>query len=338
MPLEGSRWAWPSSGNVNARKSGRTIRGRRGWRNLDDRRVVVSAFVLLVLFWASTFPVAKVGLEQSPPILFAGLRSLIGGLSMLAVALVWGGRPGLRGNFVPYASLSMLNVVLFIGLQSFAITLLPSGTAAVLIYLQPILTGLLAWLVLGESLSWIKFAGLLLGFSGIVAVSAGGISGQIAPQGVAFAFFSALAWALGTVYFKRVQDRVPMLWALALSFLCGGLILSSLGLVAESPEDISVSGSLILSLLYSGIVGIALAWMLWLGLVRAGEASRVSAYVFFVPLVSVAIGAIFLGERLSVFLIVGGVLVVSGIYLVNRAPGNEKTTSRPESPGSRRVL
>src|SRR5215212_534209 len=113
---------------------------------------------------------------------FRGPRSLIGGLSMLAVALVWGGRPGLRGNFVPYASLSMLNVVLFIGLQSFAITLLPSGTAAVLIYLQPILTGLLAWLVLGESLSWIKFAGLLLGFSGIVVVSAGGISGEIAPK------------------------------------------------------------------------------------------------------------------------------------------------------------
>jgi drug/metabolite transporter (DMT)-like permease len=157
-------------------------------------------------------------------------------------------------------------------------------------------------------------------------------------EGVAFAFVSALAWSLGTVYFKWVQDRVPMLWALALSFLFGGLALSSLGLVTESPAEISFSGSLTSSLLYTGIVGTALAWMLWLGLVRAGEASRVAAYVFFVPLVSVALGAIFLGERLSVSLVVGGILVVFGIYLVNRAPRNEDVSGRPGSPRSRRVL
>src|SRR5215210_2099955 len=106
---------------------------------------------------------------------------------MLVAALLWGGRPDLRRDWGAYASLSMLNVVLFLGLQTFAIMLLPSGTAAVLIYLQPILTGLLAWLLLGESLTPAKIAGLLLGFSGIVAVSFGGFSGAVSVAGVAFA-------------------------------------------------------------------------------------------------------------------------------------------------------
>ena len=304
----------------------------RSLRNLDDRRVVVTAFVLLVLFWSSTFTVAKVGLEQSPPLLFAGVRSLVGGVSLLVVASLWGGKPRIFANLVPYALLSMLNVVLFVGVQCFVIALLPSGTAAVLIYLQPILTGVFAWLVLGESLSRSKLAGLLLGFSGIVAVSVGGFSGEISLQGVALAVVSALAWALGTVYFKKVQDQVPILWALALSFLSGGIFLSSLSVVVESPTDVSFSGSLILSVLYTGVVGTALAWMLWLGLVRAGEASRVAAYVFFVPLASVAIGAVFLGERLSVSLAVGGALVISGIYLVNRSPGNGKATGQQRTP------
>lgn len=285
------------------------------------RRFVVLAFVLLVLFWSSTFSVVKVGLHYSPPVLFAGLRSLVGGLAMMVAALVWGGEANLRRDWGAYASLSMLNVILFLGLQTFAIMLLPSGTAAVLIYLQPILTGLLAWLVLGESLSAAKLTGLLLGFSGIVAVSVGGFSGVVSPVGVAFAVVSALAWALGTVYFKKVQDQVPMLWAIALSFLFGGIVLSALGLVIESPTDISISGGLIASLLYSGLVGTGLAWVLWLGLVRTGEASRVAAYVFFVPLASVAIGALVLDERLSTSLFIGAVLVVSGIYLVNRPPG-----------------
>jgi O-acetylserine/cysteine efflux transporter len=284
------------------------------------RRFVVISFVLLVLFWASTFSVVKVGLDYSPPVLFAGLRALVGGLSILVAALIWGGRPDLRRDWVAYASLSMLNVVLFLGLQTFAIMLLPSGTAAVLIYLQPILTGLLAWFMLGEALSAAKLTGLFLGFSGIVAVSIGGFSGEISVVGVAFAVVSALMWALGTVYFKRVQDRVSMLWAIALMFLFGGIVLFALGLVIESPAEISISGSLVASVLYSGCVGTGLAWVLWLGLVRAGEASTVAAYVFFVPLASVAIGAIVLDERLSTSLLIGAVLVVSGIYLVNHTP------------------
>jgi drug/metabolite transporter (DMT)-like permease len=284
------------------------------------RRFVVLAFVLLVLFWASTFSVVKVGLNYSPPVLFAGLRSIIGGMAILVAALIWGGRPDLRNDWGVYATLSMLNVVLFLGLQTFAIMLLPSGTAAVLIYLQPILTGLLAWLLLDESLSLAKLAGLILGFSGIVAVSVGSLSGEISVVGVAFAVVSALMWALGTVYFKMVQDRVSMLWAVALMFLCGGIVLLALGLVIESPAEISLSGSLVASVLYSGFIGTGLAWVLWLGLVRAGEASTVAAYVFFVPLASVVIGALVLHERLSASLLIGAVLVVSGIYLVNRTP------------------
>jgi drug/metabolite transporter (DMT)-like permease len=58
--------------------------------------------------------------------------------------------------------------------------------------------------------------------------------------------------------------------------------------------------------------------VLWLGLIRAGEASRVAAYVFFVPLVAVVLGALFLGETVGLSLLVGAALVVSGIYLVNR--------------------
>ena len=293
-------------------------RAARALRNPGGPGFVVPAFVALVLFWASTFTAVKVGLEHSPPVLFAGIRSLVGGLPMIVVALLWGGRPELRREWGTYALLSVLNVVLFVGLQTFALALLPSGTTAVLVYLQPILTGLLARPMLGESLSAVKLVGLLLGFLGIVTVSVGGFSGVISASGVVFAVSSAAAWALGTVYFKKVQDRVPMLWAIALSFVLGGIVLLSLGLVTESPAEISPSRSLIESLLYSGLVGTAVAWVLWLGLVRAGEASRVAAYVFFVPVVSVVIGVLFLGERLSISLFVGAVLVVVGIYLVNR--------------------
>jgi O-acetylserine/cysteine efflux transporter len=296
-------------------------------RIFGKRRFVVLAFSLLVVFWGSAFAVVKVGLGYSPPVLFAGLRILIGGLAMVVAALLWGGSHNVGRDWPVFLLLALYNAVLFIGLQTYAILHLPSGSAAVLVYLQPILVGVLAWLILGEPLSTAKIVGLLLGFSGIVAVSIESISGgtnAVSPAGVIFGAGSALFWALGTVYFKKYEERISTLWAVAMTFLVGGVVLTALGLVVEGWREVSWTGEFVASLLYSGLVGISLAWVIWFALVRAGEASRVAAYIFAVPLTAVLIGVVFLDEPLGYALLVGAALVVSGIYLVNREPRRAK--------------
>src|SRR5919112_631537 len=279
----------------------------------------VLGFAVLVLFWGSAFSVVKVGLEYSTPVIFAGLRTLVGGLAILLVAVVWGGSPHLKRDWPIFLLLAAFNVVFFFGFQTLAILHLPSGTAAVLEYLQPMLVGLLARMILGESLSLAKIVGLVLGFSGIVAVSAGSIFGNISPAGVAFGAGSAFSWALGTVFFKRYEARISTMWAVALPFVVGGMMLTLFGFSMESWSEVSPTGTLFASLSYVSLVEIALAWLIWFGLIRAGEASRVAVYVFFVPLVSIVVGAIFLGERLTTSLLIGTVLIVTGIYVVNRS-------------------
>jgi drug/metabolite transporter (DMT)-like permease len=296
-------------------------------RIFGKRRFVVLAFVLLVLFWGSSFAVVKVGLGYSPPVLFAGLRALIGGLAMVLAALLWGGSPNLRRDWPVFSLLTLFNVVLFIGLQTYAIMYLPSGSAAVLVYLQPILVGLLAWPILGETLTAAKVVGLLLGFSGIVAVSAGSFSGAadaLSPSGVILGAASALCWALGTVFFKKYEARVSTLWAVALPFLGGGVVLTAFGLFVEPWDEVAWNAPFVASLLYSGLVGISLAWVIWFALVRAGEASRVASYIFTVPLTAVLVGVVFLDEPLGYTLLIGAAFVVSGIYLVNREPRSKK--------------
>ena len=285
------------------------------------------AFAVLVLAWSSSFSVVKVGLDYAPPVLFAGGRTLLSGVIMSAVALVWGGSPNLRRDWRVFAFLGMFNVVLFIGAQTFAVLYLPSGTAAVLIYLQPILVGVLAWTVLGEPLTATKVVGLLLGFAGIVAVSSGGLldaAGEVTLVGVVSGVASALAWAMGTVGFKKYEARISTLWAIALPFLAGGAALTVLGLFIEPLSGVSWSGPLFSSVLYSAFIGTGLAWMLYFGLVRAGEASRVASFIFVVPLAAVVIGAVVLDEALGLSLLAGAALIVSGIYLVNRTPRGTK--------------
>ena len=304
---------------------------------LAERRFSILAFVFLILFWSSAFGAIKVSLEYAPPILFAGMRTLLCGLVVALAALVWGGRANLRRDWPIYLMLALLNVVLFMGLQTFTILYMPTGSAAVVIYLQPILVGLASYLVLGEQLSVPKVVGLVLGFSGVVVVSAGSLSGSSlgTPLGVAFGVGSALSWTLGTVYFKWHGERLSALWAVAVPFSAGGVVLTGLGLVLEPVSSISWTGTYFASFLYTALVGTALAWMLWLGLVKAGEASRVSAYVFFVPLASVLLGAVFLGETLSPWLLAGAALVICGIYLVNRqsAGGSQRSAKTKKGEG-----
>jgi drug/metabolite transporter (DMT)-like permease len=299
-------------------------------RLFGKRRFGALAFAVLVIAWGSSFSVVKIGLEDAPPVLFVGGRTLVAGVLMTAVASAWGGALNFRRDWRVFGFLTVFNVALFVGFQTFAVLYLPSGTAAVLIYLQPILVGIFAWLFLGESLTPTKVFGLLLGFAGIVAVSSAGLlgaPGDVTPVGVACGVASALFWALGTVGFKKYEARVSTLWAVAVPFLAGGVALSALGFLLESPSDISWTGPLISSVLYSALVGTGLAWLLFFGLVRAGEASRVASYIFVVPLAAVVIGALLLDEGLGPPLLVGAALVVSGIYLVNRTPRPAKKPS-----------
>ena len=91
------------------------------------RRYVVLAFALLVLFWGLAFSVVKVGLEYSPPMIFAGLRTLIGGLAILLVAVVWGGSPHLGRDWPIFLLLATFNVVFFSGFRPWLFYICPPG-------------------------------------------------------------------------------------------------------------------------------------------------------------------------------------------------------------------
>jgi drug/metabolite transporter (DMT)-like permease len=282
---------------------------------------------LLVLAWGSTFTAVAVGVQHAPPLLFGGMRSVLGGLLMAALAWARHGSPDLRRTWRSHAVLTWWQVIVFFTLQTLAIQALPSGLAAVLIYLQPLVVAVLAWWLLGESMGGLKVAGLVTGFLGIVLVSSGALDGHISGVGVVYAVVGALAWSIGTIVFKQHQHHVEPLWAVAVPFCAGGVVLTVVGALAEG-TGIAWDGAFVAALAWSSVVGTGLAWALWLGLVASGEASRAAAYIFTVPVVAVVLGVVFLDEQFRVVQVAGSVLVVVGLFLVNRR------VSRPAVEGT----
>ncbi|WP_411344319.1 DMT family transporter [Paenibacillus sp. WLX1005] len=280
----------------------------------------VALIASLVFLWGISWSIYKVALAYTPPVLFAGLRTLIGGLLLIIIMLPRRRLIRWKQNWRAYAISGLLNVALFYGLQTVGLMYLPSGLFSVLVYLQPVLVGLFAWMWLGESMSWRKVIGLLLGFAGVISVSAGGFSGHVAVVGVVLALVTALSWALGTVFIKKANQTTDALWMVAFQCTLGGALLTAAGSVTENWSDITWNAPYWFGLIFGIIFGIALSWMIYFTLVGAGDASKVASYTFLVPLLSVFIGTLLLHEPFTWFLLLGLVLIGVSIYLVNRKP------------------
>jgi drug/metabolite transporter (DMT)-like permease len=156
---------------------------------------------------------------------------------------------------------AVFNVLLFFGLSTLSVQLLPAGIASVVLYLQPVFIAGLAHVWLGERLTRTKMAGLLLGLGGVAAIMVQGMEGTLSPSGLAYGVGSAAAWALGTVAFKRAAPR-SILWFIALPFLLGGLLIVAAGLaVGERWADIAWTPTFLLVLAYGAAVGLAHLWL-----------------------------------------------------------------------------
>lgn len=284
-----------------------------------------AALLFLVLIWGVSWPIYKSSVAYAPPLLFSGMRALLGGC--LVALFIFRMRKKLkwRKNWPKYCISAFFNTILFFGLHTMGLNHLPGGLFSVLVYFQPVLLGIFAWIWLGENMSFIKVMGLVTGFIGIIVVSLDGLTTHISVVGVVLGLLTALFWALGVIYVKKVSHEVDAYWMVAMQFAIGGMVLLIAGSFTESWSAIEWNGMYLFGLIFGGTVGIPVAYVVYYSLINAGEASKVGVFTFLVPVISVFISTFFLEEPLTFKLVAGLVLVVISIYFVNyRKPLNKK--------------
>lgn len=275
------------------------------------------ALIALILIWGASWPINKLAVPYAPPLLYAGQRALLGGI--LLTVIIWKTREKVnwQGNWQKYCIGAFFNTILFFGLQTAGLLYLPSGLFSVLVYFQPILLGLFAWLLLGESLSPVKILGLFLGFVGVAVVSVDGLTVHVSVIGVTLGLLTAVSWAFGVIYVKKISKEVDAYWMVALQCILGGAFLLGTGSVFESWSAIEWNRHYLSGLSFGATIGIPLAYILYYSLVNAGEASKVGSYTFLIPIVAVLLGVLFLGETVTYSLVIGMLLVAISIYFVN---------------------
>ncbi|MDF2653398.1 MAG: YvbV, partial [Paenibacillus sp.] len=200
------------------------------------RTIVYLTF--LVTMWGVNWPLSKYALEFAPPLLFAGLRIFIGGLILLPFAFPRYKKLDLKHTWHIYLISALLNIILFFVFQTFGLKVMPAGLFSTIVFLQPVLLGVGAWLWLGESMTGLKMAGLFLGFLGVAVVSVSGGSGDISSAGILLGLASTITWTFGTIFIKKTATRVDAVWVITIQMIFGGIVLLVTGSAVESWTDI----------------------------------------------------------------------------------------------------
>jgi len=287
------------------------------------RPVVPLLIALLCVVWGSTWWAIRLSLEDQPPLSSAALRFLIAGAAMAALA------PRLRRAEAAPAPPTWLwlvagatNFTGCYGLLYLAETVVPSGIAAVLWAIFPLLMAASAVLVLGERLRRLQLGGFLLSFSGIVVVFAGDLGGL--PQGdigpALLVLGSAVSSAIGTTLVKKYGGGTSSVLLNRNGMLFGAALLTIAAFVAERPLAMGCSWRGMLATLYLALFGTALTFGVYFWLLRTVAASRLALITYVTPVVAMLLGAAVGDGTMDGAAWLGALLVTAGIVLVVRRP------------------
>ena len=281
-------------------------------------RQTLATITLVAALVGLNFTILKYGLEHSSPILLTAMRSSIGGPVLLAFAWLRGERPPRRRRdwvnigFVSVSITTVSSALLVMGTRR-----VPSGVASLLSSTMPLFTAVLTVVVLGTRLTGRATAGLVVGFVGTATLAAPALDGGSQTLGVIMLVLSAVAWAYGTVHMKwRDMTGVPPVMLVAIQLIMSALVLVPFGLVVEGPSRVDPGWGLFVPLLYSAVPAQAVTFALLATVVRHASPTQAAASAYLVPLFGVLFGWLIRSERLGVVELVGGALVVAGVYIV----------------------
>lgn len=272
-----------------------------------------------VLLWSSSFIAARVGLRHISPLLFItarlGLCALVLVTAMFVLRRRW---RVLRGLWFHCAVAGILIHAVMLSTAHVALTRVPAAPIALIQTINPLLTALLAWPVLGERLTARQWLGLFLGAAGvllIVGLAAAKSRADAAP--LLLTAVGVVALCLGTLYFGRFCRGVPLLEGVTVQFVAAFIANAIATPIFENPwTDLSLAA------------GAATAWnafavslggmALYMLMLARGTAARATANFYLTPGTAAVMAWAILGEPLALMTVIGIVVSSAGCWMVRR--------------------
>ena len=290
-------------------------------RRAEASSSVISTLVapVFVVLWSTGFIGAKYGLPYAEPLTFLSIRfaavvALMSGW-VLVTRAVWPDPAEMRALLIVGALLHGV----YLGGVFTAIWLgVEAGVAALIVCMQPILSAVLARVMLGERMNRLQWFGLLLGLAGAMLVVSRKLGGGIGDWGgLVLCIAGLFGISVATIYQKKYCADAPMRSGAVLQYLGALGIVVPLAFMFET-RTVSWTGEFVFALAWLVIVLSLGAVGLLMSLIRRGEASKVASLFFLVPPCTALMAWALFGETLGMQAAVGVVLTAAGVAMVMR--------------------
>lgn len=288
--------------------------------------------VLLGAIWGSSFLFMRVAAPEFGPLALIAVRVAVAAVFLTAV-LAWRGQAaGLRGNMRELTLIGTINSAVPFSLFAFATLSLSAGFSSVLNATAPLFAAAVGLLWLRERLSLRQNLGLALGFAGVVVL----VSSKLSLAGDRLAVLAGLAaavcYGIAAHYTKRRLARLKPLAIAAGSQIGASLVLLPFA-VLTWPEAAPSTRSIVYAIVL-GVVCTGLAYVLYFRLLERIGTARSMTVTYLVPLFGMLWGFLFLGEPVTLRMLLGGGVVLAGVTLVARGASRRPAHSHAPAPNT----
>jgi drug/metabolite transporter (DMT)-like permease len=283
--------------------------------------------VCVAAFWGGTFISGRVLAQAMPHLTISALRFIIAFGILMAIAWRFeGGLPKLnRRQLMATIGLGLTGVFAYNIFFLAALERIPAGKTALIVSLSPILTALIVAFILREKLGVKRWTGILMALVGVSIIVTQGqlLNGweaisQTFELGEGFMLLAVCSWVAYTITSRFALKGLSPIAATTYATLFGAVLLS-VGALFEIPQLTSSMFSLtnIGAILYLGVFGTAVAFIWYSEGVKTIGPARTVVFTNLVPVFGVVFGALILSEPILPSMLLGGMIVITGVFLTN---------------------
>jgi drug/metabolite transporter (DMT)-like permease len=286
---------------------------------------IVIAFAALYLVWGSTYLGIRFAIETIPPFVMAGMRFLLAGVIMYAIAR-WQGT--YKSSWANWRTSLIIGACLLLagnGGVTISEKYIDSGLAALIVAIVPIYIVILSWATgMAPRPAPVVWLGLIGGFIGVgfllgPALHLSSNSGRHPAIGMSILLVSSFIWSAGSLYSRTAKHAASPFLTAAQQMLCGGLLLLLAGIVTGEGRHFHPSAISIISLasfIYLVLIGAVVGYTAYIWLLRHCDPAKVATYAYVNPIVAVLLGAGFAGEQLTMRVLVAAALIIGSVAIV----------------------
>jgi drug/metabolite transporter (DMT)-like permease len=286
-------------------------------------------FLLLGAIWSSSFMWIKIALQEVGPLTLVAFRASFGLLFGIVVMLVQRVRlPRSLKTWSVLLLLGLTNVAIPFFLISWGEQSIDSGVASILDATVPLFTILIAhFLLKDDKMTMPKVLGLLVGFAGVVVLMSADISAsKNSVAGQAAVVLASAFYAISSILVRKQTEDVPGILRSAIPLVSASAVMWVSALGVERPVQVPELGLTWTALLFMGVFGSGLAFVMAFYLIHEIGPTRTTMVTYLFPLGGVILGIAVLHEPLTWQLIAGAILIIASLLVVNWQPVKRPVT------------